>query len=278
MTTNKEHEEEVDDVEDEESEDELMDDSNINDNEKLNFDFEAFPPCPDDADQINNLLTQIFLRTDIDYDNLSKEVAVLGPLGSVIKTAEDFVDEDNEEVMYGVSSVILLTSEKNYGIGNLLAARSNKNAEKTIANTMERVFKDKVGFVINERMLHFPAQIAGPTLNALKNDIKNDKILNGLETFLMLLKIRSQDDNHGKGDNKKLGDVEYDNDEEALLFEANQDPPKFFDYPVHSDVESTSKFHIIKRGSTTLRPYRRVCILNKSQLFAFIDKVVTAFS
>lgn len=52
------------------------------------------------------------MRTDIDYDNLSKEVAALGPLGSVIKTAEDFVDDDNEEAMYGVSSVVVLSGEK----------------------------------------------------------------------------------------------------------------------------------------------------------------------
>lgn len=65
MTSKNEIEEEVmeeeenEEVSDEESEDELMDDSNLNDKEKLNFDFEAFAPSPDDADQINNLLTQV---------------------------------------------------------------------------------------------------------------------------------------------------------------------------------------------------------------------------
>lgn len=53
-------EDEEEDEEGESSADELMNDE-LETAEKLNFDFEAYPPCPEDADQINNLLTQVGL-------------------------------------------------------------------------------------------------------------------------------------------------------------------------------------------------------------------------
>ncbi|CAD5222633.1 unnamed protein product [Bursaphelenchus okinawaensis] len=277
-----EHEEmvadEVGSGSDEDSGDEdLIDDEKMDTMEKLNFDFEAFPPAPEDADQVNNFLTQIFLRTEIDYDNLSRAVVALTPFGSVIRTSEECVDEDNDDCMYGVASVLVLNSDKNYGIGDLLLQRAKKHATKTVAVQIEKLFKaeSSVGFVINERMLKFPPQIAGPTLNALKQDILAEKSLERVDTYLFILKIRISDEELKK--KAEDAEVQYDNEEEALLFEAFPENIPFFQYPVQSDVESTSKFAASKKGNVTLRPYRRVCILTKSQLFHYCDTVSQAF-
>ncbi|CAD5231929.1 unnamed protein product [Bursaphelenchus xylophilus] len=269
---------EVDSGSDAESEDEeLIDDEKMDTMEKVNFDFEAFPPSPDDADQVNNLLTQIFLRTDIDYDNLSKAVVNLTPFGSVIKSAEEFADEDNQDCLYGISSVLPLTAEKNYGIFNFLTSRAKKNADKATSEQLEKLFKDgsKVGLVINERMLHFPAQIAGPTLNALKEDIKAEKSLNDMDNFIIIVKIRISDEELKKEKSEDT-EVSYDNNEEALLFEAFPEKFPYFQYPVQSDVENTSKFAATKKDGITYRPFRKVCLLNKNQLLHFCDTVASA--
>lgn len=59
--------------------------------------------------------------------------------------------------------------------------------------------------------------------------------------------------------------------------QANPEPVPFFQYPVHSDVESSSKFHVVKRAGQTLKPFRRACLLSRAQLLAFCDRVAAAF-
>ena len=77
-----EDEEEMDDEEDEE--DELMTDD-IGKMEKVNFDFEAFPLESGDVPGLVNLLTQIFLRSDVDCEGLAQSLVEMVPLGCVYK-------------------------------------------------------------------------------------------------------------------------------------------------------------------------------------------------
>ncbi|KAI6199817.1 Autophagy protein 5 [Aphelenchoides besseyi] len=230
------------------SDDELVEDDKIAEMDKLNFDFEALPPDSEDVNQIANLLTQTF------------------------------------------------------GVGEFLLQRAKKYADKEMTRRLEKLFSNlsesKVGFVVNERMLHFPAQIAGPTLRALKNDIENDNVLKTLKTFILILKVRFNETSSaasnsttetakpkGKAAKKraladKLSNAEmiYDNEEEMLLFEANdQTSFSYFQYPVHFDVEKQSKFHVVRRNNETYYPYRRVCLLNREQLFEFCDKTMNQF-
>jgi len=221
-------------------EDEVAEDQ-IEGNEKLNFDFEALPPHSEDINQIANLLTQIFLRTDIDFEGLSKAIVEQSPLGCVFRTTEDCADEDDEDAVYGVSSVVPLTGAENFRIGELLIPRAKKHSDKSVVKPFEQLFdknlQTKFGLIINERMLHFPAKIAGPTLNALKNDIQSTKSLREIEKFIIILKVRFNEEeiNTGAGSSSskpkgkakkravgnKLSKTEavYDNTEEELLFQ-----------------------------------------------------------
>lgn len=51
--------EEVSDEEIEDEESDLENDSNLDNMEKLNFDFEAFSPCESDLEGLVNLITQV---------------------------------------------------------------------------------------------------------------------------------------------------------------------------------------------------------------------------
>ncbi|KAI6189880.1 hypothetical protein M3Y97_00056100 [Aphelenchoides bicaudatus] len=290
------------------SEDEKMDeDEATNDDqpegmEQLDFDFEALPPDAKDINQIGNLLTQIFLRTDIDFDGLSQAIVDQAPVGCVILPTEDCVDEDNDDTVYGVSSVVPLSAEKNFGVGELLTQRAKKYADKNVAQTLAKLFgknsTTKLGLLINERMLHFPAQISGKALEALKNDIQSNASLNEIETFIVILKMRFSEEGvkadgpsnskvkpKGKAAKKrarasKLEATEalFDNEEEGLLFEAMDSEFSYFQYPVHFDVESKSKFHVIRRNGVVYQPYRRVCLLSQAQLFGFCNRAAAAFA
>ena len=110
--------EEVSDEED----DELMKDD-TDEMEKLNFDFEALPLDTSDVEGLVNLLTQIFLRTNVDCEAVAKALVEMSPLGCVYKVlsqivyiilkvnfqpAEEVMDEDSENAVYGVLSMFEL--------------------------------------------------------------------------------------------------------------------------------------------------------------------------
>lgn len=78
--------EEIDEeaMDEDDSEEELMDD-NVDKMEKLNFDFEAFPPESADIPGLVNLVTQIFLRSDVDCEELAKALVEMSPIGCVYR-------------------------------------------------------------------------------------------------------------------------------------------------------------------------------------------------
>ncbi|VDK60195.1 unnamed protein product [Gongylonema pulchrum] len=94
-----------------ESEDELMKDE-LDDAEQLNFDFEAYPIVPSDKESLINLLTQIFLRAGVDVEGMADVLVEQAPFGCVYRPAEEFLDDDNDEVVYGVLSMLELASHK----------------------------------------------------------------------------------------------------------------------------------------------------------------------
>lgn len=83
---NSEEIEEEEDEESDEEENELMKDD-TKEMEKLNFDFEALPLDTSDVDGLVNLLTQIFLRTNINCEAVAKALVQMSPLGCVYKVS-----------------------------------------------------------------------------------------------------------------------------------------------------------------------------------------------
>uniref|UniRef100_A0AC34R056 Protein BCCIP homolog n=1 Tax=Panagrolaimus sp. JU765 TaxID=591449 RepID=A0AC34R056_9BILA len=296
-------EEMPDDEDDSDEGKELMDDD-VDKMEKLNFDFEAFPPDSGDVPGLVNLLTQIFLRSDVDCESLAKALVEMSPIGCVYRPAEECMDEDDDNVVYGVLSMVDLIGPEKFrvDISNLILNRARKFASNEIIKKFEDVFnaskENKNFLLVNERMLHFPDQIAAPAFKSFKDDLKEGKLLDKIENFVLISKVRIPDTALSQtstanlpkiGGKKKLGkaekkrraaaalvnaDVEYENTEEALLFtNANLINPVYFQYNVEGDVEKDSKFSTIFIGGVAHRPYRRVTILTKDEFIKFVDLV-----
>ncbi|VDO48604.1 unnamed protein product, partial [Brugia timori] len=53
--------------------------------EELVFDFEAYPICDDDKEGLVNMLTQIFLRVDIDVKQMADILVEQSPFGCVYR-------------------------------------------------------------------------------------------------------------------------------------------------------------------------------------------------
>jgi len=282
--------------------------------EKLVFDFEAYPPCKEDLEGLVDLITQLFLRTDIDVEGLAKRIIEQSPFGCVFKPAEEYEDDEIQSLVYGALAIVDMSGKEPYKttISDHILQRANKFASKQFDKRLKELLKgntevidsERIGLIINERMLHFPEQIAGPAFQSLTHDYKKSFSSKGPEKlyslFLMLLKIRVNDahisgcsttDPQVKSTSKKTkadkkndlasrmasAETLFDNAEEALLFKMDT-VPQFFDYPVESDVERTSKFHCTRRNGILYRPFRRVCLLTPEQFFAFSDKVTSEFT
>jgi hypothetical protein len=170
--TDEDVEEGKDEVSSDEENELLRDDTETM--EKINFDFEALPLDTQDVDGLVNLLTQIFLRTTVDCEAVAKALVEMSPLGCVYRPAEDAEDEDSENAVYGVLSMLEIGGEASFqiDIANLFLNRARKVATPDIVKKFETIFnnkdKQKNYLLVNERMLHFPDQIAAPAFNSLK--------------------------------------------------------------------------------------------------------------
>ncbi|KAL3078991.1 hypothetical protein niasHS_014773 [Heterodera schachtii] len=273
---------------------------------KLDFEFEALPPAEDDLEDIERLLIQIFLQAEVDEREMAKAVVGQSPMGCVFRPAEESEDDESEAITYGVLSIVPLNGTENFQsqVAELVLHRSKKHATDEIFKKFANVLdvgrmSSKVGFLINERMLNFPAQIAGPAFHSLAEDYNGLTKERRFEHILAILKVRicteqcaSSSSSPNVGKKRKLGkaarkrlavertiesDVIFDNLEEQLLFQDSSDFP-FFQYPVESEIEKSSKFHSLRRDGRIFRPFRRVCLLSVDQFLQFASSVVRSFS
>ncbi|EFO24603.2 hypothetical protein LOAG_03882 [Loa loa] len=276
--------------------------------EELVFDFEAYPMCGGDKEGLVNLLTQIFLRADVDVKQMADILVEQSPFGCVYRPAEEFMDEDDDGIVYGVLSMLNLGTDQKFqtDIWTLLKTRAQKySVDKKISSILDNLSTSesdiRVGLLINERLLHFPATIASPAFKSLINDLEKSGTQYLFSHIILILKIRIADSNGNKERNgastpnisrnrKKLtkaqkkrvaasaianAKVIYDNCEEELLFR-NDLQFDYFQYPVHSDVEKDSKFSSVILEGVIYRPYRRVCFLDNSTFHRYIELVSLA--
>uniref|UniRef100_A0A1I7X989 Protein BCCIP homolog n=1 Tax=Heterorhabditis bacteriophora TaxID=37862 RepID=A0A1I7X989_HETBA len=165
--------------------------------EILDFDFEAFPMEIDDREGIVNMLTQIFLRADIDTVALADAIIKQSPFGNVIGPAEDNSDEDSTNVVYGLLTLIELnnpkteTSKYAKEVLNFVLARARSYALKDILKSFDENINKRIALFINERMLNFPTQIISPSFSSIRMDIAGLK--KPLKNILYIHKLRIAD-------------------------------------------------------------------------------------
>ncbi|PIO73416.1 hypothetical protein TELCIR_04620 [Teladorsagia circumcincta] len=282
---------------------ELLRDDN---DQHLDFDIEAFPMEADDRDGVINMLTQVFLKADVDLGSLADAIIAQSPFGLVIGPAEDQSDEDNENVVYGLLSIVKLnpvkegTSKYAKEVISFIEEKSRKFALKDFRNAFEAAKSNRLGLFINERMLNFPTQIVTPSFKSIQTDLKNMKKPYQKIVYIHKLRIADSDTaitpspktsnektskkkKMGKAEKKRLAiqqrslaDVIYDDIEDEILTQVDEGEAQFFDYPVHSEVESTSKFHTLVKGGKAYKPYRRVIIMDIRRFNAFLEQVINS--
>uniref|UniRef100_A0A1I7TVB0 Protein BCCIP homolog n=1 Tax=Caenorhabditis tropicalis TaxID=1561998 RepID=A0A1I7TVB0_9PELO len=296
-------EEDVTDEDDEEVDDEDGEESN----NVMEFDFEAYPPSEDDRDGIVNMLTQTFLRTDIDLKGMADAIIEKAPHGIVLTQAYDDEETEEDYMAYGLCTTLALNEKKDDApkfikdIFSYMLNRAKKGAPSEIYKKIEEVQESANGetaLFVNERLLHFPAAVVPQLFESIRTDLA------GFDTkyknVIYIQKLRIQDNEEGvetagnagssstptkkkgkmgKAEKKRAAAaalanaaIEFDNQEDRVLFEIKEGKEVHFDFPVHMDVEPGSKFHSTEEDGKKWNPFRRLVIMDDKRFDAFLKR------
>ncbi|XP_067936044.1 BRCA2 and CDKN1A-interacting protein-like isoform X2 [Watersipora subatra] len=151
--------------------------------EKINVEFEARNPEEMDFHGIRQLLLQLFLKSNVHISGLTNWILSLN-VGSVIKQyfEEDGEEEEEEDdidynQVYGVISCLNISNTKE----KVFADQVKKHLLEKLSNEQQAVARlrsilddpaNNIGFIVNERFVNIPPQIAEPSFSSLRQEMQ----------------------------------------------------------------------------------------------------------
>lgn len=133
----------------------------------------------------------------------------------------------------------------------------------------------RLGFIVSERFVNIPPQIAVPLLENLSKEVaraakKKEKY--AFTHYAMLIKFYRRDAKKNKA--SKDGELFYSNVEEEILCESCD---ASFEYSVQSETDSGLSGNWTE-SDKTLTPYRKLVLFGAPQLPAIIESIKAATS
>ncbi len=273
----------ADKCEDEELENEMEHDSGENDEEddencemdacqSVQVEFEARNMEDPDFHGIKKLLQQVFLKANIDLGQLTDTLISQNYIGSVIKqmdisdASSDGEPDDDDMDVFGVISVLNLTARsalecvRQFKEYLLVHAGRQKDQLQKILETSG----GSVGYLMNERFINIPPQIAVPSFQSLWNEVEraNKKKMNYKFAFYILIsktfnmKMAKGSAPHKNKQNDAGNRVFVNQEEELFLSES----VLTFDYSVESERAAgvSGKWD---EEEDEMEPYRTVMVI-----------------
>nr|XP_045005032.1 BRCA2 and CDKN1A-interacting protein isoform X1 [Jaculus jaculus] len=237
-TAREEEEEEEDDVEDEDSDEEDSDEDEDDEviDQEVNIEFEAYSISDQDHDGIKKLLQQLFLKSPVNTAELTDLLIQQNHIGSVIKqsnVSEDSDDDVDEDEIFGFISLLNLTERKGTPcaeqIKELVLSFCEKNCDKSTVEQLDKLLNDTVkpvGFLLSERFINVPPQIALPMHQQLQKELaeahRTNKPCGKCHSYLLISKtfVEAGKSSAKKGHNSpKQGVLMFANAEEEFFYE-----------------------------------------------------------
>nr|XP_034492662.1 BRCA2 and CDKN1A-interacting protein-like [Marmota flaviventris] len=282
-------EEGEDEVEDEDEDDEDSDEEEDEDevlDEEVNIEFEAYSISDNDYDGIKKLLQQLFLKAPVNTAELTDLLIQQNHIGSVIKqtnVSEDSDDDDaDEDEIFGFINLLNLTERKGTQcaeqIKELVLSFCEKNCEKSVVEQLDKLLNDTtkpVGFLLSERFINVPLQIALPMHQQLQKELveshKTNKPCGKCSFYLLISKTFVE---AGKSNSKK----KWSNQKDELMF-VNAEEEFFYEKAVlkfNYSVQEESDTCLGGRWSfddIPLKPLRTVMLIPDSKMSEIMDKL-----
>jgi len=190
----KRRQEDSDDESDEDSSsDENTDasDESFDENMEIPVEFEAFPPTEEDFNGIRCLLQQLFQKSAVDLSKLCDLIISQPEVATIIKVVNDEDHEnsgenkeeekdtdESEEDVYGVTTVINFKKHQETDVVKQLKTFLVDKCKESGSKETREEFTDVIegqhalGFLINERFINIPPQIAVPVYKTLRSELK----------------------------------------------------------------------------------------------------------
>lgn len=219
---------------------------------------------------------------------------VSDPPDKVAKTNEDEAaedsdedDDDDENMIFGLTTVVNLANPDkkecvkqlvSYFVEKCEEGAKDEEATQKLRNMLNDSSK-QTGFLINERFINIPPQIAIPMLENLQKEIAraaDKKMPFKFAQYLMVLKFyRTAEKTSKKGNGKKnqnkshVEQTHYSNPEEEIF---DKDLLLSYEFSVAEDADSGLTGNWLE-GDEALTPYRRVIVFEAKQLSHLITKI-----
>lgn len=153
--------------------------------------------------------------------------------------------------------MLSLTKEKNQpsvkSLVDYLLDKAKTALETDTYNNFETVLNlqnHKVGFLINERFINIPLQIAAPLFASLQNELPKSSHHSSLEYFITILKLFK---NETGTEDEIFANPEEEKFQTKAIFQ--------FDYSVRNESDTAVAGDWDADEENTLIPYRRVLVL-----------------
>ncbi|KAH0955664.1 hypothetical protein HN011_001350 [Eciton burchellii] len=259
------------------------------DKDLLQVEFEGFNPNESDYDGIKILLHQLFLKAHIDLGNLTDIIISQKHVGSVVKqvVSDDDIDADNQ--IFGVTTVINITSKQKVPcinqIRNLLKQLANKHATDSTNAMIKNLLENdaaRLGLIINERFINLSAKISLPLIENLIFDIElanDNKMPFNFSHYLLICKLHKSKDKavkemlESKNENADEESVIWSNAEEEIFAE---EAIASFEFCVDEEADN-ALYGKWTETDCEMIPYRRVLLLEASKLQIIFNKIQSNF-
>ncbi|XP_027451698.1 BRCA2 and CDKN1A-interacting protein [Zalophus californianus] len=286
----RDEEEEEDEMEDEDEDDGDSDEEEDEDDEsvyeEVNVEFEAYSISDKDYDGIKKLLQQLFLKAPVNTAELTDLLIQQNHIGSVIKqtnVSEDSDDDVDEDEIFGFISLLNLTERKGTQcaeqIKELILSSCEKSCGKSLVEQLDTHLNDTskpVGFLLSERFINVPPQIALPMHQQLQKELaeahKTNKPCGKCYFYLLISKTFVE---AGKNNSKKKGNNQK---EEELMF-ANAEEEFFYEKAIlkfNYSVQEESDTRLGGRWSfddVPMKPLRTVMLIPGDRMNEIMDKL-----
>ncbi|XP_038198235.1 BRCA2 and CDKN1A-interacting protein-like [Arvicola amphibius] len=231
-----EEEDEVEDEEEDEEDSEEEEDEDEIEDEEVNIEFEAYSISDNDYGGIKKLLQQLFLKAPVNTAELTDLLIQQNHIGSVVKqtdVSEDSSDEVDEDEIFGFISLLHLTKRKGTQcaeqIKELVLSFCEKNCGQSVVEQLDKLLNDTtgfVGFLLSERFINVPPQIALPMHQQLQKELADAQRTNKPcgKCYFYLLISKTFVEAGKSGSKKKQGGLQ----QEALMF-ANAEEEFFYE-------------------------------------------------
>ncbi|KAM9617797.1 BRCA2 and CDKN1A-interacting protein isoform 2-T2 [Trichechus inunguis] len=255
---------------------------------EVNVEFEAYSISDTDYDGIKKLLQQLFLKAPVNTAELTDLLIQQSHIGSVIKQtdvsegSDDDVDVDEDEI-FGFISLLNLTERKGTQcaeqIKEWILSCCDQSGEKSLVEQLDKLLRDTarpVGFLLSERFINVPPQIALPMHQQLQKELveahKTNKPCGKCYFYLLISKTFVEAGKHSsrkKRSNQKTDGLTFANAEEEFFYEK---AVLKFSYSVQ-DESDTCLGGRWSFDDVPMKPLRTVMLIPADKMSEIMDKL-----